>query len=893
MKAGPGKHPGRASRLARWAQLAFPRSIRNRYGTEMEQAVTDRLEEPEILAEKTHRRELARMLTDTVAAGLRLRFQRIGLLPGPVSNAARRSPQKRDMRLQMIFQDLRYALKALRTSPSFTLVAILLLALGIGANSAIFSLVSAYLLKPYPYAAAERLVTVHTSSEKDGIGFGQFSLPDYVDLRAQSPGLADVALWRTRSYNVSNDAVAIRLPGAHVTANFFDVLGAPVLLGRTFAAGEDQPGTNLVVLSEGAWRNDSGADPELVGGEMLLDGTSHHVIGVLRAGGELPANRKLWKAQRDAVEDEPRQRRINRVIGRLSPDSTLGFVREQLAAFAGRLATAHPDTNGTFSFTAQSLRDYRAATTAPSLRLLMAAGLLVLLIVCANLANLLLVRAGRRHHEFAVRMALGANRARIVRQLLLEGLVVSLAGAGLGMLVGQFAVVALMGTRPVPLPALYNVTLDGRVLVFVLVTTVCSVILFGLLPAIRASRPDLQETLGATARTTAGIRGRMLSGLVVAEVALSTILLVGAVLAMRSFLNVLNIAPGFDAESSVTLSVQPPSAGYSNSEAADFVRSLERRVSALPGVVEVGAAAVLPLMGDAYTNFQADSQTELEAMENAAMLYYPVTPRFFAAMHIPLLAGRAFTDADDANSDAVVVISASTAARYWPGDDAIGQRLRQRGSEWMRIVGVVGDVRQIGLDREPEPQMYLPHAQDPWRGMALVIRSEGDPVDQIAAVRAEIRRLDPSIAPYNILEMTDAVGLSTFQRRFLALLVGIFGTLSAGLAGIGLYGVVAAAAAQRTREIGVRMALGAARRDVMRLIAGQGMRLTVIGLALGLLGALSLSRVMGNQLFEVNSTDPGVYAGVALALSVVALLASVIPGRRASRLNPVVALRSD
>jgi putative ABC transport system permease protein len=810
--------------------------------------------------------------------------------------------------MDVLWKNLVYSVRMLLKRPSLTAVAIIAIALGIGANTAIFSVVNSVLLQPLPYDQPQQLVMLATEQRDQALdGRGSFSVPDFLDIQKQSKTLEYVATYQGAGTIVTEGGDPERLMGAMVNADYFPLLRVKPVLGRVFTQDEDKPGApSVIVLSYGLWQRRFGGDPNIIGREVNIGGKTT-VVGVLPAGFQYPISdeqQDFWEPILSAtwMTKDVREERANRsfsVIARLKPGVTLEQAKADLDLLSRQIEQQSPVSNTNLIFNAVSMheditRDYRSA-----LLVMLGAVGLVLLIACANVANLLLARAAARQKEVAIRMALGASRARIATQLLTESVLLSFAGGVLGLLLASWGMDLLVAYGPADVPRLRDVSLDRYVLVFTLAISTLTGIVFGLVPALHASKPDPGNMLKDASRGIShGGRNRMRSALIVSEVALSLMLLVGAGLLINSFWRLLQTDAGFDPSGVLAVDVPLSRAKYTKPEqrSAAF-EQLISLMKALPGVRDASIVSNVPFTDrDIELSFQVEGREPYKPGNEAVADYTVAGADYFRAMNITVQRGRVFASSDTANTPQVIIVSDAFVKRYFPDEDPIGRRIVFDGPTKTprEIIGVVADIRRNGLDVDVEPEMYVSHAQNPERRMNLVIRTEARDASQLTqAARAEVKTFDPDQIIWRTETLEQLLGASVAPRRFNMMLLGIFAGVAVVLAAVGLYGVMSYSVTWRTHEIGVRMALGAKRADVLRLVVRQGMIMALIGLGIGLIGALSLSRVMRSMLHGVSPTDPLTFAGVSIVLLGVALLACLIPARRATRVDPIVALRNE
>jgi len=803
-----------------------------------------------------------------------------------------------------LWQDLRFGVRMLVKQPGFTLIAALTLALGIGANTAIFSIVNAVLLRPFPYQAPERLVIVQ--ERESGGGFSP-SYPNFVDWRAQNTAFASIAAVRqNESFNLTGAGEPERLQGQLVSAEFFSTLGIKPLVGRDFLAEEDRAGaTPAVILSYGFWQRRFGDDPGIIGQQLTLNDQSYTVVGItppdfqygLEADVTVPFGLQTQRFSRRGADPG------TDVVARLKPHVSQQQGEADLNMVAARLEQQYPATNKGRRVLLTPLHESFVGDVRQPLLILLGAVGLVLLIACANVANLSLVRASGRASEMAVRVALGASRATLVRQLLTESVLLAASGAALGILLAFWGTSFIAAQLPNGIPRLQEANVDARVLVFTLVVSLLTGLLFGLAPALQASRPNLTEGLKEGARESSGRRQRLRSVLVVGEVALTLTLLVGAGLLIQSFRRVLEVDPGFKPQNLLTMqvSVNKPNGEQNGQQVANFFEQLQQNVRNLPGVKSVAVSNGIPLGSTNFPPFLIEGRPVTDAKPSG--LRYHVSPTYFQTMGIELLKGRLFIAGDTPNTPMVVIIDEVLAQRYFPNEEPLGQRLKPSADapSW-EIVGIVRHAEPNSLDAQgPAPaQFYLNFDQIPVerlpgyvRRLNLLTRTEVEPLSLTAAVRAQVAALNKDQAVFNVRTMEQAVAQSVAPRRFSMLLLSVFAVVALALASLGIYGLMSYVVAQSTREIGVRMALGAEVSDVLKLALGQGMKLALVGVALGLVASLALTRMMKTLLFGVSATDPLTFAAIALLLTGVALLACWLPARRATKVDPMVALRVE
>jgi putative ABC transport system permease protein len=801
--------------------------------------------------------------------------------------------------LETFFQDARYGLRSLRKKPGFTLTAVIALALGIGANTAIFSVINGVLLRSLAYRDADNIVMVWERNFMRDRSQNSVSPANFLDWQKRSASFQQIAAtWDTR-VNLTSAGEPEELLVQRVSADFFQVLGVPPQVGRWFVAEDDKQGANpAVILSHDLWQSRFGGNPAIIGQPVTMSGRSLTVIGVMPSGFHfLNTQIQAWiPLALDPANDWRKQGRYLRSVARLKSGVTIQQAQAELDGIAKQLEREYSDYNKGWGVNLVPMHEQIVGDIRPVLLVLLAAVAFVLLIACANVANLLLSRAAARQKELALRAALGAGRMRLVRQMLTESVLLALMGGLLGVFLAYWGLQLLVALAPDNIPRLREITIDPRVLGFTFAVSLLTGLIFGLIPALQSSRPDLNDALKEGARGSSGGNRLIRNLFVVTEMALALVLLVGAGLMLRSFSQLHQVKTGFDTENVLTLRVQLPMAKYREPEQrAEFFKRAQERLAALPGVKSVGAISYLPLTGLASsTVFNLASQPELPPDESPGTEVRIITPGYFSAMGIPLVKGRTFDERDGADSR-VLIINETMARKFFPGQDPIGQRLIVNWEPKVadEIVGVVGDVKETALAEEANPAIYWPHPREPYQFMNFVLRAAIDPAHLSAAATKEIHALDPDQPVSDIRTLDQVVAKSIARPRFNTLLLAIFAGVALVLASVGIYGVMNYSATQRTQEIGIRMALGAKPVDILRLVVGHGMKLTLAGIVIGVIASLALTRVMANLLFGITATDLPTFLAVSAVLTTVALIANYIPARRATRINPVVALRYE
>jgi putative ABC transport system permease protein len=804
-----------------------------------------------------------------------------------------------------LFQDLRYAIRQLRKSPGFTVVAVVTLALGIGANTAIFSVANGVLIRDLPFQDPQRLALLWSVGRDDNRD--QLSFTDVDDYRSQNHVFENVVAFGNWSATFTGADTPARIPGMQVSDGYLSLMRVKPLLGRDFLPEEQIEGKDQVILlTYGLWQDRFAGDPQIVGKQLSVNGKPYTVVGVTPK--DLPmlpvtlvdGPAQFYRPAAEKHDDRERLSRHLRAIARLKPGVSVEQAQADLEVIHRGLAKQFPNEYSTTGVRVVKLRDDIASGLRPALLVLLGAIGFLLLIACANVSNLLLARALARQKEIAIRSALGANRARLVRQVLTESVLLALCGGAAGILLAFWGTNVILAIGRKAIPQLAAVSLDGRELAFTASLSLATGLLFGLFPALRVSAITLSDSLKEGARNISASHDTFRKALAASEIALSLVLLAGAGLLVRSFSKLYGIDPGFRSDHLLTMDIGLPSAKYpeGTDKPLAFYRDLLGRISALPGVERAGAVNVLPL----GANFDTAGTEPEGFVHGPGEMPYPeryiVTPGYLAAVGIRLVRGRLLTEADHENAPLVVLISNTAAERWWPHQDPIGRRVKVPGFDyqpqpWRTVVGVVQDVKQAGLDAPPTMQIYLPHAQYRNGYLTLVVRTKSDPLALAAEVRRQVTEADPEQAVSNIASMDQVLFDSIASRRFSATLLGTLAGLGLLLASVGVYGVISYGVSQRTREIGIRMALGAARGDVLSLVVGEGMKLLLLGVGAGAISSLLLTPVLSGLLFGVSPRDPVAFAASAVFLAAVALLACYVPARRASRIDPMVALRYE
>ncbi|HJQ25181.1 MAG TPA: ABC transporter permease [Blastocatellia bacterium] len=802
--------------------------------------------------------------------------------------------------MNTLWQDLRYGARMLTKRPSFTVVAVITLALGIGANTTIFSFVNGILLRSLPYPQPERLVALDENALKRGVTSMGVSFPNFLDWREQNRVFEDIAAYGGSGLALTGAGEPEQLEGAEISHGLLEILRVPPLLGRTFTAEEDRPKSDdVVILSYGLWQRRFAGDAGIVGQKLNLNGRPYTVIGVMPEGFRFPQVAEYWVPLALNTQMYTRNDHGLGAVARLKDGVSLEQARAEMNDIAARIEEQNPVTNEGLGVSVNGMHDTLAGDYRQALLILLSVVGLVLLVACANVANLMLVRATTRQKEIAIRAAMGASRWRITRQLLTESILLGAAGGALGLLIAVWGLDLLLAAIPIKLPFWMKFDLDWRVLGFTLGISLLTGLAFGVLPALHATRTNLNETLKEGGRSSAGAgRQRSRSLLVVAEIALSLVLLVGAGLMMRSFVRLQHINPGLNPAGVLTMRINLPQSKYREAaQRADFYRQLMARLRALPGVEAAGGTVTLPLSGFTWGRSLTVEGFPILSVGQAPFIQHNVvTPGYFRTMGIPLLEGRDFNDSDAAEPK-VTIVDERLAREYWPNESAVGKRIRfgppEDNEPWHTIVGVVGAVRHQRLEAVTRNSVYLPHGEIPVSAVFLTVRTSAKPESLVEPMREQIHALDPDLPITSVRKMEDVVALSIWQPRIYTILFGVFAAVALLLAAIGLYGVMAYTVTIRTHEIGLRVALGAQRGDVLRLVAGQGVKLALTGVASGLVAALLLTRLMESLLYSTSASDPLTFAGISVLLMLVALVACYVPARRATKVDPMVALRYE
>ena len=804
--------------------------------------------------------------------------------------------------MSTLIQDLRYAARMMIKQPLFFGIAVIALALGIGANTAIFTVVNGVLLRALPYDHPDQLVWLWDTLPK--LPTAPTSGPEFLDWRDQNNSFEHLAAFQGGNILVDAGTAVEDTPVGLVTLDFFTVFRVKPLLGRTFTEEETQPGRHRVILlSQSLWQKRFGSDPNVLGQTVKLMGIAHTIIGVVPDGFSFPNEAQLWRPLPIDPKTLNRGPHYLRVVGRLKSGVTLGQAQAEMSTIASRLSEQHPEKTAGHGIKLELLRNVIVGDIGTALLVLLAAVGFVLLIACANVANLLLARAGARQREIAIRTALGASRGRVVRQLLTESVLLALVGGTAGVLIAFWGVGALISLSPDAIPRVKEIHVDFRVASFALLVSLLTGVVFGLAPAMQVSKPNLTEGLKESGRTTAGVeRNRLRSSLVILEIALSLVLLIGAGLMIKSFAKLNRINPGFNSDNLLTMGVTLLRTNYPEDEnVAAFYSQMLDRLNSTPGVQSAGGITELPLSGNNTSdNFTIEGRPAISKEDQPLAECRVVTPHYFDSMEIPLMQGRDFAYSDTKQTPNVAIINEAFVRSHFPGEDPLGHRLSLQGQsrDPLLIVGIVGDVRDFGLDQPATPEIYFPYLQNPLgdsfdRSLTIVVRTKSSPTGMIEPLRSELLSMDRSLPVYGLKPMTEYLSDSLSRRRFNLVLLSVFAAVALLLAAVGIYGVISYAVSQRTHEIGIRVAVGAHSIDILRMIVGQAMILTLVGIAIGIGAALALTRLMESLLFDVSTTDPLTFVVISGVLGAVALAACFIPALRATRVDPMIALRYE
>ena len=801
--------------------------------------------------------------------------------------------------METLFKDLRYGIRSLLKQPAFTLIAIATLALAIGANSAMFTVVNSVLLRPLQFPESDRLVAFQAVNPARGIAQSNMSFPDVVDWKNQDQDFERIAGFVFSGFVLTNGDETERVTGAWVTGDYFSMFRVPALYGRVLQPGDMQTGNDdVVVIGYGLWQRRFGADRNIVGRQVTMGGRSTTIVGVMPQGFDYPSPSEAWRPFEPDLAKESRDNRYFNVIGRLKPGVSLPQAQAQMDTINQRLAQSYSATNVGWGVSLTTLQDGVVGQVRLSLLVLLGAVAFVLLIACANIANLMLARATSRQKEIAVRSALGASRLRLVRQLLTESLILSIAGGLTGFLLSIWLTRLLIAISPANSPRFDEIRPDSRVLIFTVGLTLLTALIFGLVPALQGSRVDQAESLKESSRGNAAGRSRVRGLLMTAEIAMSFVLLVGAGLLIRSFMRLREVNSGLNPDNVLTFRLSaPPGKVTEDKQREQFFRQAIDQVRSTPGVQSVAIGLSLPLGADSLNLFRGliPEGKPIKVEEALDTNNLVISPEYFRTLQIPLIAGRAFDDRDSDSSPKVVILNEPAARKLWPDQNWIGRHINIFPNEKFEreVVGVVRETKR-SLDAEPVPQMYVPYAQDPtWPSMSFAIRTNGDPGSAFPAIRNQLRTFEKGAAIFNVGTMNDVLARSVAPRRTPMLLLSAFAGAALLLAMIGIYGVTAYYVTQRTQEIGIRIALGAQMRDVITLVLKSGLVLAAIGVVIGLAGAFALTRWMKTLLFSVNPTDAVTLIAVCACVLITALLACLIPARRATKVDPMVALRYE
>ncbi len=808
-----------------------------------------------------------------------------------------------------LWQDIKFGLRTLAKSPGFTAVAVVALALGIGANTAIFSIADAFLLKPVNIPDPEHLVVIGELAPGQTKDTNSISAANFVDWKAQAKSFDSLGAYQWDDVNLTSAAaLPEKVQGFKVSANIFEMCGETPLFGRTFSVEEDQPGHDgVVILGQRLWERRFGGDQRIIGQELHLDGRPYTVIGVMRKNFDFPQTAELWVPMAFTPQQlQDRKSHFFLALGKLKSGETLASANAEMKTLAQRLAVTYPDTNHNWGTRVVPIRIFELGDdTIQYTVILMGAVGFLLLIVCANVANLQLVRGASRHKEMAIRVSLGGSRWRLVRQLLTESVLVATGGALLGLVMAKWAVSLVVAHMPPEvakfIPGWYQIRLDSRAMLFTMLAGIVAGIVSGLLPAFQGARLDVNETLKEGGRSSSSSRGRhvLRNGLVITQVALATILVVGSALLVRGFHTLLTYNQGFQPDTLLTMYLNLPDTRYTKPEQRNqFYSQVLEKMSAMPGVIGAAGTSWIPYGdGGGNSQFSIEGKPWRDASETPTVSNLAVSPNYLQMVHVPLLRGRELTDQDTADSQLTALISQSMAKRFWPASDPIGQHIRIGGNDsknkWMTVVGIVGDVKMDWSSTRPLYAIYRSYRQAPRGYFAMMLRSSGDPMALAPAAAAAVTQVDSEMPLTDVLPMSKVIGNNVIGIAYVSVMMGVIGFMALILAAVGVYGVMAFTVTERTYEIGVRMAFGAQTSDVMKMIIGRGALLAGIGLGIGLPVTLGFTYVLRDWIFGIGAADPATFSVIALALLGAALLACWLPARRATRVDPMIALRYE
>ena len=802
--------------------------------------------------------------------------------------------------IETFSQDVRYAFRMLLKNPGFTAIAVIALTLGIGANTAIFSVVNAVLLRPLPYPESDRLVMIFENNPSKGWDTFSVSPANFLDWRSQNKSFEDLAAFTGAAFNLAGSGDPERIAGSRVSSSLFSILRVNAEYGRVFTADEDQDGHGqVVVLGHGLWERRFGADKNLVGKQITLSDKSYTVVGIMPLDFQFPSRAEIWTPMAFAPREIPvRGGHYINVIGRLKQGVTFAQAKANMDGITEQLVKQYPNSNGGWGVNPKPLLEVSVGNIRPQLQVLLVAVAFVLLIACANVANLLLAKASGRQREIAIRTALGAGRGRVIRQLLTESVMLAIAGGTFGLLLAYWGVKVLISISPDTIPRSKTIGIDGQALGFTLLVSLLTGIFFGLVPALQASKPDLNHTLkeGGRSGSSGAAQRYMRNVLVVSEIALSLILLIGAGLLIKSFIRLRQVDPGFKSEGVLTMQISLPRSKYGDDpQQIAFAQQLLQKMKTIPGIESSSVTTTAPLLGGSIYGFTFEGNAELAPQDVPSAEYYSVSSDYFQTMRMRLMKGRAFTEYDSANANKVAIINESMVRKFFPHEDPIGRRMNiTNGYQASReIIGIIGDVKTGGIDAPVASQMYVPILQEPDNSLIVTVRGGNNPLSLVGALRSQVQEIDPTQPIANVKTMDEVMASSIAPRRLTMVLLGIFAAVALILAAVGIYGVMSYSVTQRTHEIGIRMALGAKVVDVLKMVIGQGMLLTLAGLVIGLIGALGLSWLIESLLFGVSSRDPWTFFAISGLLTLVALFAVYLPARRAAKTDPIIALRFD